>query len=206
MDRDYSFDKLVFNQAVRFSKRIFGRLSLGYLDNMFAGIGGEILSFIGDGRLALGVESDWVKKRKPATQFDFLDLEAHTLLGNIYYSIPQIDVTLHAQYGRFMAGDRGWLLDVSREFDTGVVVGFWYSFTDTDEFTGFNKGYHEKGVFLSLPVSMFLDRDSSLRYHYALSPWTRDVAATVSHWQTLYGLGGDLMPVHFKKDLPELKD
>jgi hypothetical protein len=205
MDRDYSFDRLIFNQAIRFSKRIFGRLSLGYFDNMYAGIGGEILSFIGDGRLALGIESDWVKKRKPATQFDFTDLESHTVLGNIYYNIPEIDVTLHARYGQFLAGDRGWLFDVSREFDTGVVVGFWYSFTNTDDLTGYNRGYHEKGVFLNLPVRMFLDRDSRTRYNYALSPWTRDVAATVGHWQDLYGLGGDLMPANFEKDLPELK-
>ncbi len=206
MDRDYSFDRLIFNQAIRFSKRVFGRLSLGYFDNMFAGAGGELLAFIGDGRLAMGIESDWVKKRKPATQFDFMDIESHTVLGNIYYSIPEIDVTLHARYGQFLAGDRGWLFDVSREFDTGVVVGFWYSFTDTDDLTGFNRDYHEKGVFLNLPVRMFLDRDSSAKYYYALSPWTRDVAATVGHWQDLYSLGGDLMPANFKKDIPRLKD
>jgi len=205
MDRDYSFDRLIFNQSIRFSKRIFGRLSLGYFDNMYAGIGGEILSFIGDGRLALGVESDWVKKREPGTQFDFLDLEAHTILGNIYYSIPEIDVTLHARYGEFLAGDRGWLFDVSREFDTGAVVGFWYSFTDTDELTGFNKGYHEKGVFVNLPIRMFLERDSATVYHYALSPWTRDVAASAGHWEDLYSLGGDLTPVYFEKDLPKIK-
>ena len=204
--RDYSFDRLVFDQTIRFSKRIFGRLSFGYFDSMYGGIGGELLAFLGDGKLALGIESDWVKKRKPETQFEFMDLECHTVLGNAYYSIPGIDVTLHAQYGKFLAGDRGWLFNVSREYDTGVVVGFWYSFTDTDDLTGFNRGYHEKGVFLNLPVRMFLNRDSSSRYHYALSPWTRDVAATVGHWQDLYGLGGDLMPANFEKDIPELKD
>jgi len=148
---------------------------------MYGGIGGELLAFIGDGRLALGIESDWVKKRKPETQFELMDLECHTVLGNAYYSIPEIDVTLHAQYGKFLAGDRGWLFNVSREYDTGVVVGFWYSFTDTDDLTGFNRGYHEKGVFLNLPARMFMNRDSTMRYYYSLSPWTRDVAATGHH-------------------------
>jgi len=204
--RDYSFDRLIFDQTLRFSKRIFGRLSLGYFERMYAGMGGELLAFIGDGRLALGIESDWVKKRKPETQFEFMDLESHTLLANAYYSIPGIDVTLHAQYGRFLAGDRGWMFNLSREYDTGVVVGLWYSLTDTDDLKGVNRGYHEKGVFLSLPARMFLNRDSKTRYHYSMSPWTRDVAATVGHWQDLYGLGGDLMPAEFKKDLGKLKD
>jgi hypothetical protein len=192
---------LQFDQAIRFSKRIFGRLSLGYFTKMYAGIGGELLAFIGDGRLALGIESDWVRKRKPKNQFEFMDLEAHTLLGNIYYSIPEIDVTLRARYGEFLAGDRGWLFDVSREYDTGVIVGFWYSFTNTDDLTSYNKGYHDKGVFLSLPVRMFLERDSRKRYWYGVS-----VAATIAHWQDLYSLGGDLMPADFEKDLPEFKD
>ena len=114
--------------------------------------------------------------------------------------------TFLAQYGRFLAGDRGWMFRVSREYTTGAKFGFWYSYTDTDDFKGFNKGYHNKGIFLSLPARMFLKQDSTARYNYALIPWTRDVAASVFHWNDLFRMGSDLMPAEFKKDLSKIKE
>jgi hypothetical protein len=204
-DRDYFFDRLMLDQTIRLSDRTFGRLSFGYLETMYAGVGGEILTFLREGNLALGIEGDWVKKRKPGTQFDLLDFESHTLLGNVYCRIPQIDVTLQAQYGRFLAGDRGWLFHVSREYSTGVMFGFWYSYTDTDDLTDFNKGYHHKGVFLSLPARIFLNHDSNTRYHYEMVPWTRDVAVTVYHWKDLFRLAEGLMPAVFKEDLNRIR-
>ena len=173
---------------------------------MYAGAGGEILTFFKEGKLALGIEGDWVRKREPGTQFDLMDFESHTLLGNFYYRFTGINVTLQAQYGRFLAGDRGWMFYVSREYETGASVGFWYSFTDTDDFTAsFNKDYHNKGVFFSVPVKMFLRRDSSSRYNYAFEPWTRDVASTVYHWQSLFGMASDLMPVDFRENLGKIR-
>lgn len=205
-DRNYSFDKLMVDQVFKISPQIFGRLSGGYLEKMYAGAGAEILTFPGLGNLALGLETDWVKKRERHSQFDLLDFEAHTILGSISYHIPQIAVTLSTRYGRFLAGDKGCVLDVSRQYNTGATVGFWYSFTDTDHMTGFNKGYNDKGVYLTLPARMFLERDSNLKYNYSIAPWTRDVAATVSRWQSLFDLTNDLTPSGFKQDLGTLKD
>lgn len=205
-DTDYSFDRLIFDQAFRLSDKTFGRLSSGYFEKMYAGASGEILTFFGDGKLALGIEGDWTKKRKPGTQFDLMSFESHTILGNAYYFLPGIDVTLHAQYGRFMAGDVGWRFEASREYGSGVTIGCWCSFTDTDDLTGFNKGYHDKGVFLNLPARMFSNYETNTKYHYSLSPWTRDVAAKVSHWQNLYNLSSDLMPGHFIGDLDKIKE
>jgi hypothetical protein len=194
---DPAFDRIVYDQAFRLSAKTFGRLSGGYLESMYAGIGGEVLFFAGDGNLAIGIEGDWVRKRAPGTQLDLLDQDGYTLLGNLYYRMPVFDVTLHAQYGRFLAGDRGWRFEASREYDTGAIVGFWYSNTDTGDLESFNSGYHDKGVFLKVPVRMFTHAESRTRYTYAMSPWTRDVAVTVDHWQDLWGLGADLMPSQF---------
>ena len=205
LDRDYSFNRLMLDQTLRLSERTFGRLTGGYLEYMYAGAGGEVLTFLGDGNLALGVEGDWVRKREPGTQFDLLDFDSYTLLGNAYYRIPGIDVTLHAQYGRFLAGDIGWRFEVSREYDTGAILGFWYSYTDTDDLAAFNRGYHDKGVFLHLPAQMFLTHETRMMYDYSIAPWTRDVAATAYHWQDLFGLGADLMPGDFKGELSKIK-
>jgi hypothetical protein len=206
LDDSLSFDRLLVDQTLRFSERIFGRVSVGYFDKMFAGVGGEVLAFLGDGNIAVGIESDYVRKREPGAQFALLDQDFHTILANAYYYHPKLAATVEVEYGRFMAGDVGWLFKVNREYDTGIIVGAWYSITDTDDLTGYNKGYNEKGVFLSLPARIFLTHDSPERYYYNLRPWSRDVAAKPTHWLELFDLGYELMPAFFKSRTTELKE
>ncbi len=205
MGEEWSLNQLILDQSFRLSKKTWGRFSIGYLERMYAGFSTEALTFLGDGNLALGIEYDWVKKREPGTQIDLMDLETHTYFGNIYYTIRNFDITLHARYGRFMAGDRGWLFTASRKFDAGHVVGFWYSFTDTNDFSDYNKDYHEKGVFLSLPVKMFTGSESRTRYKYSMVPWSRDVGQTVNHLNELFHFS-DLMPYEFKDNISEIKE
>jgi len=207
MDLNYTFDRLLINQAFRLYEKGFGRVSLGYFDKMYAGIGGEALFFPGEGALAFGVEGDWVLKREPDEQFALQDFRRYSILGNTYYYYSGLNLTFHVQYGRFLAGDTGWLLDINREFDTGAVVGFYYSYTDTDIFTDkFNRDYNNKGVYLNLPFRMFLDHDSGEMLNYGISPWTRDVAATVPHWQDLYGSVKELMPAKFRSGISGLRE
>ncbi|MBW1801920.1 MAG: YjbH domain-containing protein, partial [Deltaproteobacteria bacterium] len=184
----------------------FGRLSGGYIEKMYAGMGGEVLKFFGEGNMALGLSSDWVIKREPGTHFELQDFRRHTLLGKAYCTFPDWGLTLNATFGEFLAGDRGVLFEVSREYDTGVILGAWYSFTDTDDLTGHNRGYNDKGFFLSIPMRMFLTHDSRKRYNYGMSPWGRDVAATVDHWADTYWVFRDLMPAGFKSGIDKIKE
>lgn len=206
-DSDATFDRLILDQVIHLTDRSFGRVSIGYFELMYAGISAELLTFLGDGRIAVGVEGNWVRKREPESVLAVKDFKAHTCLGNLYYTIPGLDLTLNVQYGKYLAGDRGWMLEASRTYSSGVTMGGWYSFTDTSAVSGwFNKDYHEKGVFLSLPTRMFKDRDSTRRYTYAISPWTRDVAQNVGKWRTLFSLTRDLMPARFKASTEKLRE
>jgi hypothetical protein len=201
-----TFDRLLIDQVGRLGQSTFGRISAGYFEDMFAGIGGEILTFPWDGRFAVGMEADWVKKRKPGSLFAFKDLEAYSVLGNLYYSLPTLNLTLQAQVGRFLAKDWGTRFTVSRVYDTGAVVGAWYSITDTSHLNSFNQGYNDKGVFVSLPLEMFKSTSDTRRYQYAVSPWTRDVGQTVRHTTELYGLNAGLMPHNVKFNLEKIKE
>ncbi len=202
-----TFDRIVVDQVVHLTDRTFGRLSLGYLELMYAGVGTELLTFLGDGRIAVGVEGNWVRKREPGDLVGLGELRAHTFLGNFYYTIPGLDLTLKAQYGEFLAGDKGWMFEASRAYPSGVTVGAWYSLTDTDGIPGsFNKDYHEKGVFLKVPTRMFEDRDSPRRYDYAISPWTRDVAQNVEKRRTLFDLTKGLTPAGLRAGIEKIKN
>jgi len=205
LGRDYTFSNLLFDQAIQFTDRTFGRVSFGYLEYMYAGASGEVLHFFGDGSVAVGLQADWVRKREPGSTMALKDLDFYDLLANAYFRVPKLDVTLQTQYGRFMAGDVGWLFTGTREYDTGIIIGGWWSFTDTDDLQGFSRGYDSKGVFITLPASIFLPHDSPIRYNYSFSPWTRDSAQTPYHWQTLFDLASDLMPERFRAKMQDLK-
>ncbi len=203
---NYTFDRLLIDQTLRLSDRTFGRFSAGYFERMYAGIGSEILTFIGDGSIAIGIEGDLVKKRKKESFLEVEDSYKHTLLGNLYYQCLLLDLTFQVQYGRFLAGDTGWKLTAKREYDTGAEVGFWYSDTDTDDFHDYNRGYNDKGFMVTIPLNMFTDYETRTKYGYSLSPWTRDVAALPEHWQNVFDLVSDLMPGSFRSGLNKLKE
>jgi hypothetical protein len=206
LGRQYTFTNLLADQAVQFTDRTFGRVSFGYLEYMYAGASGEVLHFFGDGSVALGFMADWTRKREPGSTMALEDLNFYDVLANAYFRVPKVDVTLQVQYGRFMAGDVGWLFTGSREYDTGITIGGWWSLTDTSDLQGYSQGYDSKGVFITLPARIFLSHDSPVTYNYSLAPWTRDAAQTPYHWRTLFDIAGDLMPGRFKAKLRDLKE
>jgi hypothetical protein len=207
---DPSLAHLSYEQTLRLSDRIFSRVSTGYFEPMYAGIGGELLAFQGKGNFALGAESDWVRKRVPGTAVELYDDEEYyTLLGNAFYRFSpfDIDFTLKAQYGRFLGGDTGFRFEFKRAYrDTGLEIGAWYSITDTDDFVSdANRDYNDKGVFFRIPARMFTLRETNVMYDYSFKPWNRDVAAAVFHYNPLFEHAGDLMPGEFEKNIRHME-
>jgi hypothetical protein len=199
-------NRLLFDQIFKLAPPTYARFTAGYLERMYAGAGGEVLTYLDQGRWALGLEGDWVRKREPEEAWDLTDQQNHTLLGNIYYRYLPLDVTLKAQAGRFLAGDRGARLEFRRRFDTGAEIGFWYSLTDTRDFTDFNRDYNDQGIFLSLPFATFTDHPTRKMLHFNISPWTRDVGATIDHWQEIHDNTADLTPMPLRRDLDHIDD
>lgn len=195
-----NLEQLMVDQVIKMTNRTYFRLSAGYLERMYAGFGGEFLAFSASGRFAFGLSSDHVRKREPESFFDLQEFDSYTLLGNFYYNYSPLRLTLQTQAGRFLAGDDGLRFVFSRQYDTGAQVGFWYSLTDTSDFTGFNEDYRDKGIYIKIPVAMFTDRPTRKMLDYQMSPWTRDVGATVHHWQSLFYFGADLTPARFFDD------
>jgi hypothetical protein len=199
-------DRLLFDQIVPLGACTHGRLSVGYLERMYTGAGAEVLGYLADGRWAIGLEGNWVKKRDPDTPWALLEQSNHTVLGNLYYRYLPLDITLKTQVGRFLAGDNGGRLEFHRRFDTGAQIGFWYSLTHTGDLTGFNRGYSDKGISLSLPFATFTNHPTRRMLRYSISPWTRDTGATVDHWQQVYNVTADLVPFYFYRDIKRLDE
>ncbi|WP_163328984.1 YjbH domain-containing protein [Desulfurobacterium thermolithotrophum] len=179
-----------------FSKTFIG-VSAGYNELMFAGIGGDLIHFIGDGRFAVGVGGDWVRKRDSERIFKLKNYSFYDAYLSAHYTMKYPEMNFSVKAGRFLAGDKGVRVEVSRVVK-GFEVGFWYTYSDTSNFTGSNKDYHDKGVFVSIPLRMFKWKDTRQVGFYSLSPWTRDVGQLAGRPIDLYRMMQKKMPFYLR--------
>ncbi|HRS88018.1 MAG TPA: YjbH domain-containing protein [Syntrophales bacterium] len=181
---------LMFEQMEKFPYEIYGRVSGGYLEVQYGGFDAEVARPFWGGRLLLGLGGSYVKKRKPDSLLAFKeeDYKSWYTTGfvNARINIPEIEGSIDIKTGRFLAGDKGTVISVSK-FINGVILRVWYSFTDTSMFTDqHNNGYHDKGISIAIPFRLFKGSDSRTSYYFGFSPWTRDVAQDVDHFTSLF--------------------
>jgi len=206
---DYKKKKIVLNrlmldQVTKITPVLFGKVSAGFLETQYAGIDGEAAISILDGRILIGVSGSAVKKRDPDNMLklksdDVKDIYTTAFL-NTRLNIPETEMAIDIKAGRFLAGDNGARITVSK-FINGVRIWAWYSATDTSVFKDdFNKGYHDKGIGVSIPINLFKGTDSRTAYDFALSPWTRDTGQDIDHFSTLFDFIGRTTKIFLDKD------
>lgn len=195
---------LLFNQIHKFPHNIYGRAAFGYLEEQYAGVDWEVVKPVYDGRFFVGLAGSVVKKREPNDIFGLKknDWKDQYVTGffNVRLNIPEVEINIDLKNGQFLAGDRGTVITVSRNFN-GIVLSAWYSITDTSVFKDqVNIGYHDKGIAISIPLRAFLGRDSRTSYRTSISPWTRDVAQDIVHFSNLFDFIGRNVKVYTDKD------
>lgn len=161
----------------------YARVTAGYLERMFGGVSAEMLWKPVGSRLALGVEGNYVKQRD-FSGLGFQDYGVATGHASAYYEFNggyrgQIDV------GRYLAGDVGATVTLTREFKNGWEVGGFFTLTDVsaDEF---GEGSFDKGINLTIPVSWFLGTPTKRTVSTTLRPIQRDGGARVAVPGRLY--------------------
>ncbi|KAA0014676.1 YjbH domain-containing protein [Billgrantia pellis] len=158
----------------------------GLLETMFAGAGGELLYRPFNSDVALGLDINWVRQREFDQRFDLRDYSTWTGHVTGYWQTDYEDVLAKVSVGRYLAGDLGLTFDVSREFDSGIRLGGWATFTDAGD--AFGEGSFDKGIYLSLPLDAFFVHSTRQRAQVAWSPLTRDGGARLARRATLYDL------------------
>ena len=197
-------NRFLFDQIKRLDTRIYGKLSAGLLEIQYAGIDAEAAVPVLDGRILLGLSGSAVKKRAADSPFKLVKNDAKdiytTAFINARLNIPETEMAIDVKAGRFLAGDNGIRFTVSK-FINGVTVWVWYSLTDTSVFKDkFNRGYHDKGIGVSIPIRLFKGTDSRTSYTYALAPWTRDTGQDIDHFSTLFDFMGRNTKIFLDKD------
>ena len=200
---------LAYDQFLPLPWNVLGRLSAGYFETAYAGVGGELFRTFQDGRFGIGLESTLVRKRDPEDNFKLSDTitktyGAHFL--NLYGLLwPSQGLEAGLKIGRFMADDLGFRLELRRSYKY-FTLGAWYTKTDTDHMVSpDNIGTDQKGVFIRFPLSIFADHDRRGHLRYTFSSFTRDAGAIPRQPSTLFPIDPYQTTTHTRNTLDDMR-
>jgi hypothetical protein len=204
-DESLSLGRLMFQQIVKADLPVYARAAAGLLEVEYAGVDGEVALPLFRGRLIADASGSLVRKRDPDNPFAFVgDTWYKTAFLTARLNVPEADFWFDVKGGRFLAGDWGARFTLSK-FIRGVTLSGWYSVTDTSVFSDpFNRGYNDKGISVSVPLRMFIGRDSQTTYQISLSAWTRDVGQDIDHYRNLLDFIGRNTDILLDKDVDTL--
>nr|CRH06914.1 conserved protein of unknown function [Candidatus Magnetococcus massalia] len=163
----------------------YGRLSGGYLESMFGGVGGELLYRPFGKRYAMGVDLNWVKQRDFDQLFGFRDYNVVTGHATLYYRPPIFNLFTELKAGRYLAGDWGGTFTLGRRFDSGVEVSVFATKTNVSA-EDFGEGSFDKGVRLELPLELFFTQSMPKKVGILFRPLTRDGGQQLGISKRLY--------------------
>ena len=168
---------------------VFVRADLGYFEEMFGGLGGEVLYRPLESKGALGLSVHKVKQRGFKQRFSFRDYETITGHASLYYDLPY-GISSQVMYGKYLAGDKGTTIDLSRRFKTGFLIGIFATKTDVSKEI-FGEGSFDKGFYFSIPTSLFYSDYRTGNISFGLHPLTKDGGAILSLHHSLFGILSD---------------
>lgn len=185
----YSSDTPVLERATldytfRPMENLYGRVSGGLLERMYAGASAELLWSPADSPFSFGVEVNALQQRDPDSLIDTNDLQIVSWHLSGYYSFGD---GFHAQVdlGRYLAGDTGGTVTLEREFANGIRVGAYATLTDMP-FDDFGEGSFDKGVSVTIPIVTLLGTPMITRNTTDLKSINRDGGARVNIANRLY--------------------
>lgn len=153
----------------------------GILEEMFQGFGMEYLYFDNKKNYAYGFEVFNVKKRDYELRFGTLDYQTTIGSANFYLrNYKRIPFDAKISYGKYLAGDIGGSIELSRTYRNGAEFGVFATFTDVTA-EQFGEGSFDKGIFFNIPIyKNFIN--------YTWRPLTKDPGARLIRKHNLYDL------------------
>ncbi|WP_017347252.1 YjbH domain-containing protein [Pantoea sp. A4] len=169
----------------------YGQLYGGYLETMYGGVGGEVLYRPIDSNWAFGIDANYVRQRDWDDMMRFTAYKAPTGHLTAYWR-PWFmqDVLVKASVGQYLAKDKGATVDISKRFDSGVVVGAYVTKTNVSA-EEYGEGDFTKGFYISVPLDLFTTTPNRGRAQINWVPLTRDGGQMLARKYQLYNLTSD---------------
>jgi len=183
---DPALATLTLAYYARPGRNLYSRLTLGYLEPMYAGLSAELLWKPVSSRLALGAEIDLVRQRTFRQRLHLRSYRVTLGHASIYYAFSrgyygQLDA------GRYLAGDWGATLALGREFANGWRIEAFATLTNVSA-SRFGEGSFDKGIRITVPFSWFTGRPTRTVNTFEIHPLTRDGGAQLHVAGRLYEL------------------
>lgn len=181
---DPALTQLVVSYQTNVAPDFYGRVTAGYLEQMYGGLSTELLWKPVDSRLGIGLELNYAKQRDFEQRFGFQDYEVVTGHLSGYYDFGN---SFHGQLdvGRYLAGDYGATITLDREFANGWSVGAFATFTDVP-FDDFGEGSFDKGLRFTVPLTHFVGTPTRQTFQSTVRPLQRDGGARLNVPDRLY--------------------
>ncbi|HBP47471.1 YjbH domain-containing protein [Pseudomonas sp.] len=181
---DVTMPAFQLNHAKRLDQDLYGMVYGGYLEPMYAGVGGEMLYRPIGKRWSIGADLNYVRQREFDQGFGLRDYR--TITGHItsYTKLP-FDLDAAVSVGRYLARDWGTTIDISREFTNGVKFGGWVTRTTASK-EEYGEGSFDKGIYISIPFDEMMSVSTLSRANIGWAPLTRDGGAMLHRQYSLH--------------------
>ena len=174
-DGDPGIDQLTITKVNKIIPSVYGKLTAGYLEKMFAGVSGEILWKPISSSLGLGIELSQVQQRNFDILWGLRNYQVTTGHLSAYYFFKNGFMT-QLDAGQYLAGDRGYTLRVGRKFGNGWHMGAYATVTNVP-FAKFGEGSYDKGIFAEIPLDWSIGSPYRTTSKIEFNVMTRDGGA-----------------------------
>ena len=184
----FTLDNLFVNYRKRLDDDIYAQGYAGYLETMFAGVGGEVLYRPVDSRWAIGADLNYVRQRDYDSDYKLFDYSTVTGFVSLYWEPEMFDdalVTISA--GRYLAKDVGVNIDIGRRFDSGIVVGAYAALSNASA-EEYGEGSFTKGFYISIPFDLMSFKSAKGAGRIPWIPLARDGGQMLNRPVNLYGV------------------
>lgn len=161
----------------------------GYMEEMYAGFGGETLYRPFGKTYAFGAELWQTFRRSPDSNFALALNGDHVLSGHLkaWYEIPQTDLTLGIRAGRYLGEDWGGTLSLTKSMQNGVKFEAFATATDNADFDLFGGTTHlYSGLKMTLPLGNLPVLPNGSHARLSAAPLGRDIGQSLDSPLPLY--------------------
>jgi hypothetical protein len=190
-------DRLVVVKRGKIGRDLYYQTFGGILEEMYSGVGGEVLWRRADLPFAFGANLMAVRQREYDKMFGLRDYKTVTGHVSAYWAtgFHNFDVALHA--GRYLAKDLGTTLEVQKRFANGWSVGVFATLTDVP-FDVFGEGSFDKGLIFRIPFDLYGPRNTQGSYRAIIRSINRDGGRMIDNWpgalwESMRGTHGDML-------------
>lgn len=194
VQNDIYVNNMQANYFQYLGNNFYGQVYAGYLETMYGGAGAELLWRPVDSHWAFGIDGNYVKQRDWRSAQDMMKFTDYSVKTGHFtaYWTPWFaeNVLVKASVGQYLAGDKGVTLDVSKHFESGIVVGAYATKTNVSA-AQYGEGDFTKGVYISVPLDLFSTGPTRSRAGVGWTPLTRDGGQMLGRKFELYNMTND---------------